>query len=227
MLKKIILPVFFTLFLLPAASAAELSRFYTHGSPDIKKVALTFDDGPGRNTQIILDILEEKNVRATFFMTGSNAKARPALARRVRDGGHEIANHTFNHINFSSYTGEDKDQTFETELLNGQEAIFNATGIRTRLLRSPFGYSRSTARQVAARHGYIMVNWSFGIDWNRNLTKEEMHQRYKAHIKPGAIFLMHDLSSNPRVPGFLAQLIDDIRAAGLEPVTLSELLGLE
>jgi len=226
MLKKILFSAFFLLLLSPYAVAAP-GRFYAHGSPHVKKVALTFDDGPGRNTQAFLDILEEKSVKATFFMSGAQVKNRPELARRVRDAGHEIGNHTQNHINFFSYPGADKQKTFERELLEAEKSIFDATGVKTAVMRSPYGYSRFDAREVTGRHGYVMVNWSFGTDWDRNLSGQQMHQKYKAHIKPGAIFLMHDLSGDARVPSFLGQFIDDIRAAGLEIVTVSELLNLK
>jgi peptidoglycan/xylan/chitin deacetylase (PgdA/CDA1 family) len=219
----IALVIIFLSLSLPCGAA---QNFYTRGNANSNEVALTFDDGPGLNTQKILDILKEKNVKATFFMLGTSVKKRPLTAKKVAEAGHEIANHTYNHINFSEYTDADKKEKFETELLTTQSEIEKATGVKPRLVRSPNGYNTSDARRIASANGYTMINWTFGCDWDISLTAREMHAKYKAAITPGAIFLMHDLSSDYRVPSFLAQFIDDIRAKGLEPVTVSKLLWL-
>src|SRR5712691_4872285 len=74
-----------------------LGRTEWHGRDDAGEVALTFDDGPSADTDRILDILAERNLRATFFMIGRHVEHLPQTARRVAGEGHEIGNHSYSH----------------------------------------------------------------------------------------------------------------------------------
>ena len=87
---------------------ADDNIFYTHGSRYEKKIALTFDDGPSNNTDYILNILKEKNVKATFFILAVNVIDRENTLKRIYEQGHEIASHTYNHINFHRIKEMDK-----------------------------------------------------------------------------------------------------------------------
>jgi len=201
--------------------------FYTDGPADQKKVALTFDDGPGKNTERILEILKEKNVKATFFMLGVSVAGHPDLAKEVVAAGHEIGNHTYGHVSFFAYKGADREAKMDSEISKGENAIKKATGITPVIMRYPYGYSKKEAIAVAKKRGYKVINWTFGCDWEKNHTAEEMHQKYLGALKNGAIFLMHDLNGNPRVPEFLGKFIDEIREKGYEIVTVSELLDFD
>src|SRR5689334_223693 len=75
-------------------------KFYSFGHTQEKIIALTFDDGPGRITPALLRILKEHNIRATFFMEGTQVEEFPQIAKQVADEGHEIGNHTYIHFNF-------------------------------------------------------------------------------------------------------------------------------
>jgi peptidoglycan/xylan/chitin deacetylase (PgdA/CDA1 family) len=205
---------------------AQIKTFYADGAKDIKKVALTFDDGPGKATRKILEILEEKKVKATFFMLGVRLQNDPETAKAVLTAGHEIANHTYEHINFYVYKSENKASKMENELLQGEKIINDTFNIKPFLARFPHGYARPDAVEIARNNGYYLVNWSFGIDW-KNITAKEMHEKYKNAIKNGTIFLMHDLPKNDKVISFLADFIDEIREAGYEIVIVSELLDLK
>ena len=199
--------------------------FYTDGPADKKKASLTFDDGPGANTEKILEILKEKNVKATFFMLGASVADRPKLAKKVFGAGHEIGNHTYGHVNFFSYKGEDKEEKLESEIIKAEETIKKVIGVPPAIMRYPYGYSRKEALDIAKKRGYKVINWSFGCDWEKKLTTQEMLQKYLGALKPGAIFLMHDLNNIPKVPEFLGDFIDEIKRQGYEIVTVSELLG--
>ncbi|MDR0800814.1 MAG: polysaccharide deacetylase family protein [Endomicrobium sp.] len=220
--KKIIVSA---IILFTVICLAQAKTFYSDGPKDIKKVALTFDDGPGKATEKILEILKEKDVKATFFMLGIRVQNDPDGAKAVAAAGHEIANHTYEHINFYAYKGEDKTDKIEKELLRGGNIIKKATGIKPSLVRFPNGYSKPDAVKAAKKHNCYLINWSFGCDW-KNMTAEEMHEKYKKAVTSGAIFLMHDLHKNERVLSFLSDFIDEIKKAGYEIVTVSELLNL-
>ncbi|MDR3306091.1 MAG: polysaccharide deacetylase family protein [Endomicrobium sp.] len=200
--------------------------FYANGSPDIKKVALTFDDGPGKATKRILEILKEKNVKATFFMLGVRVENDTETAKDVIAAGHEIGSHTYGHVNFYAYKSADKINKMEIEILQAKKIIKDKLGIDAYLMRFPYGYSKPEGLEVARKQGYYVINWSFGMDWE-NVSAREMRKRYKQAVKNGAIFLMHDLPKNDKILSFLGDFIEEIRAEGYEIVTVSELLDLK
>jgi peptidoglycan/xylan/chitin deacetylase (PgdA/CDA1 family) len=217
--------IIFIFLFFTSACFAQMKTFYADGPKDVKKIALTFDDGPGKSTEEILKILKEKDIKATFFMLGIRVYNDPCAANKVAASGHEIANHTYEHINFYSYKEEDKINKIEKELLQGESIIKQVTGIKPFLLRFPNGYSKSDAIEVAKKHGYYVINWSFGCDWTK-ISAEEMHEKYKKALKNGAVFLMHDLSKNEKILSFLSNFIDEAKESGYEIVTVSELLNL-
>jgi peptidoglycan/xylan/chitin deacetylase (PgdA/CDA1 family) len=205
---------------------AQIKTFYSNGPENGARVALTFDDGPNKATKKILEILKEKNVKASFFMLGVRVRKSPISAKAVAVAGHEIANHTYEHINFYIYKDKDKIDKMEKELLHGENIIKAATGVQPFLVRFPYGYSKSDAVEAAKRHDCYVINWSFGCDWKK-ITAGEMHDKYKKAIKNGAIFLMHDLHENKKVLSFLSDFIDEIKQMGYEIVPVSELLNLK
>ncbi|MGA2090952.1 MAG: polysaccharide deacetylase family protein [Endomicrobiales bacterium] len=201
--------------------------FYAQGKGDKKAIALTFDDGPGPWTERILAVLKEHNVKATFFMEGQQAQYRPKLVVAVRDGGHEIGNHTYSHKNFYAYKKDDKKEVLERELQQASQYIDKASGVTPHLLRMPYGYCKEWSREVASKQGYVMINWSFGCDWNK-MTPTAVYEAYAKNIHAGAIFLMHDGGSNRKSTyEALPKLIDEIKRQGYELVTVSQLLGIK
>jgi peptidoglycan/xylan/chitin deacetylase (PgdA/CDA1 family) len=222
-------PIIFLSFalLFCAAPKTQAIVFFSQGAVSSKKIALTFDDGPGKSTAKILDILKDKNVKATFFLIGERARRFPKLAERIALEGHEIANHTFAHVNFYLYQEPDKQKALIKEIILSEDEIIKAVGLKPRFVRFPYGYNASEATEAAKLSGYAaVVNWSYGIDWNHKLPARRMYEGYKKNISKGAIFLMHDSKDNKKLLSFLPQLIDDIRKSGYEIVPLSELLNV-
>jgi peptidoglycan/xylan/chitin deacetylase (PgdA/CDA1 family) len=150
----------------------------------------------------------------------------PDAAKALAAAGHEIANHTYRHVNFYAYRGKDKIARIEKEILQSENIIKRVTGTDPFLVRFPYGYSKYDALEVARKHGYCVVNWSFGCDWEK-MSSEEMLNRYKKAVKKGAVFLMHDLPKNDKLLLFLGNFIDELKKSGYEIVTVSELLSLE
>lgn len=105
---------------------------------DDKIIALTFDDGPDpMDTPEILDLLKQYDVRATFFVIGEKVKMYPELVKREALEGHEIANHTYNHIYFNKRMLEDK---IHKEILYAEQIILDTTGHKPKLFRPPGGF---------------------------------------------------------------------------------------
>ena len=204
-MKKI---VFILLLLVITASLYAEQTFFTRGSLNIKEVALSFDDGPGLNTKDILKILDKKDVKATFFLLGSSVAK------------------TYNHMNFFRYDEEnDKKEKIKEEILQCQDLIKDITGFRTKLVRFPHGYLKDDAVEIARETNYKIINWTFGIDWERDLSQEEMLEFYLGNAKPGTIFLMHDLLKNTTITKMLPEFIDKLRSKGYKFVTVGEMIN--
>lgn len=168
-------------------------------------VALTFDDGPAASTERLLRILARKEAPATFFMVGPNVAKRPAIARAVVDGGHLVANHTWNH---SQLTGLD-DAEVRDELRRTQDAVTDATGFTPFLLRPPYGDADGRVRSLAARTGLDVVLWNLDSrDWESRDARE-IRRQVRDQVADGSNILLHDIhgTSVDAVP----KIIDDLR----------------
>ncbi len=204
------------------------------------KVAITFDDGPDPNyTPPILDILKEKNATATFFVIGEHAKDWPRLLRRLYAEGHEVGNHTFTHPRFSS---TDFSETFiRTELNLTELVIESRLGTKSLLFRPPYGIDHQpdsadevTLLPIPQRLGYLLVGARIDPhDWGSEagvpppgpdeIIKEVLAQ---ARTGKGNIILLHDGGGDRSATvKALPQIIDGLRAQGLQIVPVSELIG--
>src|SRR5699024_1049658 len=101
-----------------------------------KKIAITFDDGPHpTETERILKTLDKYDAKATFFMLSKNVTAYPDVAKKVKDQGHEIANHSVTHPNLNTVSNERARQ----EVVNSAKAIEKITGAQPKFFRPPYG----------------------------------------------------------------------------------------
>ncbi|HSB94916.1 MAG TPA: polysaccharide deacetylase family protein, partial [Spongiibacteraceae bacterium] len=201
------------------------------------KIALTFDDGPDPIwTPQILDILKQKNVRATFFIIGENGESYPNLLQRVYAEGHDVGNHTFTHPNL----GESPHELTEIEL-NATQRLFEAvTGHSMRFVRPPyFGDAEPTTAdelipvERAQAMGYITVGLRVDPDdWQRppaaTIVQRVLEQIADKNPETrGQIVLLHDAGGDrAQTVAALPLLIDELRARGYELVPVSALAGL-
>lgn len=186
-----------------------------------KKIAITFDDGPGEEgTEEILQSLAEYDAKATFFMLSQSAEKYPDLAKKVADQGHEIANHSITHPDLKKV---DEGQAKE-EIETSKETITDITGKEPTLFRPPYGSYSETVTDIAAESNQNIVLWSLDTrDWE-SLNAEQMYENVVDNTKPGSIILMHDIhhATADAVPDILKELSDE----GYEFVTVSELSSL-
>ncbi len=241
-LLSLAVPLLFTCVALSAA--LKPGDFVTQGPGTAKKIALTFDDGPGPHTDQYIALLDRYHVKATFFMLAEQVKYRPQVAKQTQEKGHEVACHTYNHLNYLQiYRANEKKypntsegkakaatesrQALVADMKKSREITEKATGVKLRLLRMPHGVDRPWVKEAARESGFILVNWTFGQDW---LTSPEpvLEKGYLKALKPGAIFLLHD-GGNKREKSLqiTEALIKEAQAKGYEIVLLSDLLGLQ
>jgi peptidoglycan/xylan/chitin deacetylase (PgdA/CDA1 family) len=188
------------------------------GKSGVKKVAITFDDGPNERTTELLDILARYKVTATFFIVGFRAEAQPELIRAIQSAGHEIANHTYSHPDLSKLSADE----VEAELSKTEAIIYALTGKSTMYFRPPGGHISQATKIAAARQGFKAVLWTVGCSRYEGTTAEALVSHVVNNITDGAIILMHN--GEPVTSASLPKIIGQLRAQGYEFVTLSELL---
>ena len=185
-------------------------------SVNTKYVAITFDDGPSGNiTDTLLEGLQARGVRATFFICGYRIRSFRTQPQKILDGGHEIGLHTENHATLTKLTAEGIRQELESMM----ELLPN--GYTPRLMRPPGGAYNATVRQVCGEMGLSVVMWSVDPrDWETNHV-DTIVEKVVNGAREGSIILMHDLKSSSVQAALIA--IDRLQAMGYEFVTVSEL----
>ncbi|GAA3143517.1 hypothetical protein GCM10010466_38140 [Planomonospora alba] len=199
--------------------AARSSRAGTVDCATAKCVALTFDDGPGEGTAELLDVLASHGARATFFVTGSNAVARPDLLRRMSAEGHLVANHTWSHRDLTSLPAG----LAAYQLSRAQEAVGHATGQDPALVRAPYGRVDERVVRAAREQGLAVVGWDVDAGDARGRDPEAVARRVAERVRPGSIVLMHDLDASSA--GAAEAVLRRLAAAGHTFVTVPELFG--
>ncbi|MCL6586613.1 MAG: polysaccharide deacetylase family protein [Anoxybacillus sp.] len=196
--------------------------------PTTKKVvALTFDDGPDvLYTPQILDILKEHHAKATFFVVGFRAENYPDIIQRQIKEGHELANHTYKHLDFRGKSTE----TITNEIKKTEAILYELTKKRPVLFRPPLGYFNQRVMKAATNEGYTVVMWSREqdtYDW-QNPGTQKIVRRVVQHIQPGQIILFHDHGSGSRKQTVqaLKEILPVLKEKGYTFVTVSELLKL-
>ena len=185
-------------------------------------IALTFDDGPSSHTSRLLDALNARGARATFFTTGRAVNANPHIAARIVSEGHEIACHAHTHPLLTNLSAD----AIRRELTNSRNAIYNATGVFPALFRPPYGGQNSTVRSVAAEFNMPLIFWNIDTeDWRSRNAQAILRTVVTANgtprVRDGDIILMHDTVS--ATVEATIQIIDQLQARGFYFVTVSQL----
>jgi peptidoglycan/xylan/chitin deacetylase (PgdA/CDA1 family) len=225
----------------------------SRGDPHRKEIALTFDGGGWANTASeILQILREKGITSTFFLTGEFIRRYPDLVKQMIAEGHEIANHTYDHPHLTSFA-----RNYRHELLAGvdrrflwrelretEEVFFDLTGRKMApFWRAPYGEQNATLRRWAGELGYRHISWTSDYPGKTNLdsrdwvadpslkiycSAQEVRDRILAYGDGanGGIVLMHLGTSRAqdRVHERLGEIIEGLRERGYRLIKVSELL---
>lgn len=188
----------------------------------IKRIALTFDDGPHpKQSRQIMDVLDKYGIKATFFVIGINAKNYPGIIGEELKRGHEVGNHTHTHPHAARLDRE----ALEKQILECEQQIFAQTGKTVRLFRPPEGAMSTQMRQMVHDLGYTNVLWSLDTrDW-AHTPPEDIAQNILQNAKNGDIILMHDyIGANSPTVQALELFIPGLIEQGFTFVTVGELL---
>lgn len=200
-----------------------------------KRVFLTFDDGPTTSvTPLILDLLKQENIKATFFVLGNKAKSNPDLIKREFEEGHYIANHGYTHKYSSIYTNS---QTVLDEYNYTEDCIQQALqnpDYHSRVFRFPGGsvggYYKNIKREAKE---YLRQNGIVSLDWN-SLSKDAEGAHTKEMLlqnvidtvgnKQTVVILMHDAADKILTYETLPSVIQYLRENGYTFKNLYDIL---
>ena len=205
----------------PAPTPAKPAT-YAQVRVDQPYIAMTFDDGPSaENTPRLLEMLKQRNIKATFFLIGQNVAANPDLVRRILADGHEIGNHSWTHPQLSKLS----DDRVTMEITKTQDAIKDASGFTPTLLRPPYGAITPRQREwVEDRFGLNVILWSVDpFDWKRP-GASVITQRILSQARPGAIILSHDI--HKQTVDAMPATLDGLIAKGYKFATVSQLIAM-
>ncbi len=195
-----------TVFKLPSIKA---------NAQDEKLVAITFDDGPGLYTSDLIDRLNERDVKATFFIVGSNAEYYPDVIKKAAESGHQIGNHSYDHSLLTKLSADE----IQNEIDSTNKLLKQADGNDTHYLRPPYGEYNS---DVASAANSPMVYWSVDTEDWKTLDSQAVYDSIMNNVYDGAIILCHDIYDTSCDGAIMA--IDALKADGWTFVTVEELL---
>lgn len=205
----------------------KINKIYNQGDSEHKIAYLTFDDGPSKKiTPQILDILKEYDIKATFFVLGSNIKYNPDILKRVYEEGHYIANHSYTHEYEEIYDNKEK---VLAEYNKTEEAIRQAIGVAeysSGLFRFPGGSvggkyekTKKAAKKLLEKNNIATLDWNaLNGDAEYGTKKSDMLKTIKETIKGQdcVVILMHDSSDKQNTVETLPEIIEYLKSEGYE-----------
>lgn len=182
----------------------------------IRKIALTFDDGPHPYyTEQLLDGLKERNVKVTFFVTGEHAALHPDIIKRIHEEGHLIGNHTYSHIQLKT----DNREIYKEELLETEEVIMEIIGEEVVYVRPPYG---TWDKKLEKELDMIPVLWTVDtLDWCSQ-DANSVVKKVISCVEENDIILMHDYYDTTVTAAL--NIVDALAKEGYTFVTVEEIL---
>lgn len=183
---------------------------------EVKKVALTFDDGPNPDyTEELLEGLKERNVTASFFLLGKEAEKFPDIVKKIHEGGHLIGTHSYEHVNLCNLT----DEAAVEQVDKTNQVILELTGEYPQYIRPPFGCWKEN---LDYKTTMMEVLWDVDPrDWATD-NSSVIAARVLDKVQENDIILLHDASESSVKAAF--QIIDTLQEQGYVFVTVEELM---
>ncbi|MEU6710179.1 polysaccharide deacetylase family protein [Nonomuraea sp. NPDC046802] len=204
--------------LAPAPAFAQAPKKAPVDCEQVKCLALTFDDGPGKYAGTLLDTLKKYDAKATFFLEGQYVKSRPAFVKRMVAEGHAIGNHSYKHPDFT----KSDPATIRNEIKTTQAEIKKAAGVEPKLLRPPYGLADLQVSEIAGEFDMPVILWTAGSqDWNSK-NVEAIKKQTMAVAQQDGIILMHDWVK--QTVDAMPAIIKSLQKKGYHLVTVDDII---
>ena len=181
-------------------------------------VALTFDDGPSKHTEKLLDTFEKYGGKGTFFVVGNRIDSYKSVLKRTAKEGHEIGGHSWDHSQLTKLSAS----AVKKQLVNTDKKILKVAGVEPTIVRVPYGATNSTVLTACKNQGLSAIQWSVDtLDWKyRNV--DTVYKNVMSTVEDGDIILLHDIHGT--TVDAMKKVIPALIEEGYELVTVSELL---
>ncbi|ODV57119.1 MULTISPECIES: polysaccharide deacetylase family protein [Lysinibacillus] len=219
----VILLIFSAYKLMNARNYQLFGNITSHVETNDKVVALTFDDGPTKNTDAILSLLDDFQVKATFFLIGKDIEEHPEEARKIAAAGHQIGNHTYSHKRMVL-----KSPAFiKHEIEKTDDLIAEIGYTKSIVVRPPYGKKLIGFPYYLNKHQRETITWNLEPD--TFFTQADEKVRYvKENIRPGSIILMHPMyDSTENELQAIEEILQTLLDEGYTFVTIDELLTIK
>lgn len=189
-----------------------------------KWISLTFDDGPSGNTELLLNVLAENDIKATFFLTCRKLESEEnkARARKILDEGHEIANHGYEHKKLGEGLSIDE---IRDNIGKGQAAIKAVSGSEPVLFRAPNFNRNDDVTSVLREMGLVYIGGISPRDSRKETTTEQIIEKVLELARDGGVVVLHDsghgnINTMPAIPVIAGEL----RKRGYGFLTVGEMI---
>ena len=202
----------------PTAPVAGKAPIYSVERDD-NKVAISFDAAWGSEyTRDILDILDQFNLKTTFFVVKFWVEDNPEAAREIINRGHEIGNHSATHPEMGNLSAA----AIESEIMTTHNTIKDVTGFEAKLFRPPFGHYSQSMLSTIAGLSYYAIQWDVdSLDWKERGI-EDIVLRVTEKTRPGSIILFHN--NGKYTAAALPLVLQNFKERNLQVVPISQLI---
>ena len=183
-------------------------------------VALTFDDGPTKYTDDILEILDNYEAKATFFLIGSRLKRYAPYAKQLVAKGHSVGNHSYDHTHINAMSKEDLIKS----IAKSQLAFHEYVGVLPSFYRPPYGNVTEVQEKILSKHFSHLIRWGIDPrDWDRNKSDDAIIEHILAKVTAGSIIVLHEKKRTVRL---LPQLLEALHQRGFTMVSLDAAIAI-
>ena len=185
-----------------------------------KEIAISFDAAWGNDdTEMLINIMKEYNVKATFFVVGQWVDKYPESVKQLADAGHSIQNHSGTHPNMPNLSEAEQAK----EIIDCNEKIKAVTGIRPTLFRAPYGAYNNTLINTVEDLDMYTIQWDVdSLDWQDSATAESIAERVISKVKNGSIILCHNDADH--TPKALPTIFKTLQDQGYTFVLMKDLI---
>lgn len=185
-----------------------------------KKIAISFDAAWGNEeTQTLIDILKQYNVKTTFFVVGAWVDKYPDSVKALTAAGHEVCNHSDTHPHMPKLSSAE----MQKQIASCNDKIKSVTGVSPILFRPPYGDYDNTLVKTVSDLGMYAIQWDVdSLDW-KDPTPQQIVQRVTSKVKPGSIVLFHNGAKN--TPAALPTVLQTLQSQGYSIVPVSQLIA--